>query len=376
MSQSTDLVLSDQPGLGFRTELNDILQALASSHKGGSSPSYAVTGMVWLDDTSSPWIVKQFDGTDWITKGKLDPTTNKYRSTNSGDAEDLSELPTIKQLQNSSGTYGVTTGSSGAYALDLGTGFRPTAYIAGQEFKVKLNHDNPGACSLNVMGSSGTALGAKSIKLPNGQDPESDQLLTDGQATFRYNGTYMVLMSHPAKIATSESGGSSLPVGTVIDYAGTTAPTGFEMCYGQELSRTTYADLFGVIGVTYGVGNGSTTFNLPDCRGRTIAGKDDMGGTSANRLTGLSGGVNGDTLGGTGGAESHTLTTSQMPSHSHQVRQYNNPSTENAPYTPYNQLGRTTGSLTDVNPATTSAGSSGAHNNVQPTLILNKIIKY
>jgi microcystin-dependent protein len=60
-------------------------------------------------------------------------------------------------------------------------------------------------------------------------------------------------------------------------------------------------------------GDGSTTCNIPDCRGRVIAGKDDMGGTSANRLTNQSGGLNGDTLGAMGGSETHTLTEAQLP---------------------------------------------------------------
>lgn len=72
--------------------------------------------------------------------------------------------------------------------------------------------------------------------------------------------------------------------GVIFDFAGSTAPDGFIMCYGQAISRTTYAALFAVIGVTFGPGDGSTTFNVPDLRGRVIAGKDDMGGTAASRL--------------------------------------------------------------------------------------------
>ena len=96
-----------------------------------------------------------------------------------------------------------------------------------------------------------------------------------------------------------------LPVGVIVDYAGTSAPAGWLLCYGQNVSRTTYAALFAAIGVTHGVGDGSTTFTLPDYRGRVSAGKDDMGGTSANRLTNQTNGVDGDTLGATGGGGAH-----------------------------------------------------------------------
>ena len=94
-----------------------------------------------------------------------------------------------------------------------------------------------------------------------------------------------------------------LPAGTVVPFAGTAEPNGYLFCYGQAVSRTGYAALFAALGTTYGSGDGTTTFNLPDLRGRVIAGQDDMGGSSANRLTNQTGGLDGDTLGATGGAE-------------------------------------------------------------------------
>jgi microcystin-dependent protein len=157
-------------------------------------------------------------------------------------------------------------------------------------------------------------------------------------------------------------------VGEVRIYAGASEPTGWLFCYGQAISRSTYSSLFALIGTTYGAGDGSTTFNVPDIRGRVVAGQDDMGGTSANRLTGTSGGVDGDVLGGTGGAETHTLTTSEMPAHTHDT-------------TGYQVLGGG-GSLQNSASATSptantssSTGGGNAHNNVQPTIILNYIIK-
>jgi microcystin-dependent protein len=159
-------------------------------------------------------------------------------------------------------------------------------------------------------------------------------------------------------------------IGAVIDFAGTAEPSGWLFCYGQAVSRTTYATLFGAIGTTFGVGNGTTTFNLPDLRGRVVAGQDDMGGSSANRLTGLSGGLNGDTLGATGGAESHTLVLQETPDHS-QTHLRGTPG-----------AGVSDGYANNINSHsfTTDNGVDGhntvtnAHNNVQPTAILNKII--
>jgi microcystin-dependent protein len=158
------------------------------------------------------------------------------------------------------------------------------------------------------------------------------------------------------------------PIGAIMDYGGATAPTGWLLCYGQAVSRTTYAALFAVLGTTYGVGDGSTTFNVPDIRGRVVAGQDDMGGTSSNRLTGTSGSVDGDVLGGTGGAETHTLGAAEMPSHTHTMR---NAGTSGGAYGLVDSGSASSSGML----STGSAGSGSAHNNVQPTIILNKIIR-
>ena len=76
------------------------------------------------------------------------------------------------------------------------------------------------------------------------------------------------------------------PIGSVIDFAGSTAPTTWLLCYGQTLNSVTspqYANLYSVIGTTYG-GTGAAAFILPDCRGRVGAGRDDMGTVAANRV--------------------------------------------------------------------------------------------
>ena len=78
--------------------------------------------------------------------------------------------------------------------------------------------------------------------------------------------------------------GQAIPTGVVIPFAGTTAPSGWLLCAGQEVNRVTFARLFDVVGITYGPGDGATTFNVPDLRGRVAAGVDTMGGTPANRM--------------------------------------------------------------------------------------------
>lgn len=208
------------------------------------------------------------------------------------------------------------------------------------------------------------------------------------------------LSSDLATIA--QATGAGVPVGTIIDYAGAVAPTNYLLCYGQAVSRTDYAELFAAIGTTYGSGNGATTFNVPDCRGRAVAGKDDMGGVSANRITAA---INGDILGAAGGAETHTLTIAEMPSHdhgdtgsagAHQHYLANNTTSGTSlvanEYVSRNgsasgdseyslksntvpaDMGLTSSSGAHVHDIP-AQGSGQAHNNVQPTIIFNKCIK-
>jgi microcystin-dependent protein len=97
-----------------------------------------------------------------------------------------------------------------------------------------------------------------------------------------------------------------------IPWAGATAPAGWLLCYGQNVSRTTYALLFAAISTQYGVGDGSTTFGVPDMRGRVSVGKGDMGGVDGGRFSVI-------TLGGTLGAETLVIASGNLPPHTHAV---------------------------------------------------------
>ncbi len=104
-----------------------------------------------------------------------------------------------------------------------------------------------------------------------------------------------------------------VPIGGMMPYLGTTAPnSSFVLPYGQAIDRTTYASLFTLTSTAFGIGNGTTTFNVPDMRGRVPAGLGNMGGSDAARLTASYFGSAGTTVGATGGGESHTLTTAEL----------------------------------------------------------------
>ena len=168
-------------------------------------------------------------------------------------------------------------------------------------------------------------------------------------------------------------GGGNVPAGTVISYAGSTEPSGYLFCYGQEVSRATYSDLFTAIGTTYGVGDGSTTFNLPDLRGRTVFGRDNMGGLAANRITNSgtgNPGIDGTSLGATGGADRYALQAAQMPGHTHGLDYVDA------------DLGVGTNFQVAVENGlqgtyqSESSGSDEEHPQMPPTIILNYLVKY
>ena len=198
----------------------------------------------------------------------------------------------------------------------------------------------------------------------------------------------------------------SEPAGIVMPFAGSTAPQGYLLCDGSAVSRTDYADLFTAIGTVYGAGDGSTTFNVPDLSGRVVLGVSQS-----------------HALGSTGGEATHTLTEQELPAHSHVVpaHGHNNDITATTPalshtvtqavfkYNSPNYRGTgnnqaiwayggagaagasratnaavakhdpaactATGSVTMSDPSVSSSfGTGGSHNNMQPYVVVNYII--
>lgn len=153
--------------------------------------------------------------------------------------------------------------------------------------------------------------------------------------------------------------GAGCPIGTIVPFSGELIPDGYLECNGAAVSRTTYSELFAVVGTRYGSGDGSTTFNLPNLKGRVTVGQD----TSDTSF---------DTIGETGGEKTHTLTTDEMPSHSHLRGNGNGSRGDTA--SPHSGA---SGYLWhyDSNGRTGSEGGSQPHNNLQPYLVTTYIIK-
>lgn len=182
-----------------------------------------------------------------------------------------------------------------------------------------------------------------------------------------------------------------VPVGVIMPYAGTTAPSGWLMCNGTAYNTTTYAELYAVIGGTFGS-------NLPDLCGRTPVGKDDMGGIAAkNRITAAGSGITGTTLGAAGGNEfsqSHThgpgATAGSLGDHIHHINNLPDrylvnatPDSGDIARSPYGSRYGLTDNANQVVDSTNLAHvhdiaiwGSGDCQNMPPALVLNYIIKY
>lgn len=177
------------------------------------------------------------------------------------------------------------------------------------------------------------------------------------------------------------------PSGAMVMFGGASAPTGWLLCDGAAVSRATYATLFAAIGTTWGVGDGSTTFNVPDMRGRAPIGAGTGSGLTPRTLGSKLGEENhaltlaengththtGGLHAHTGGAHNHTITTSTVADNGGRVHCGAASSTGTTAYT---TSGGAVATTYDGAVATTSSGSGTAHNTMQPSAVVNFIIKY
>ena len=264
----------------------------------------------------------------------------------------------------------ITSGSGTAFTLSYAVA--PGALVDGMTHLVQFHAVNGTGATLNINSLGATPLhyhaaGAWRVAPPGLID-------TDEVCRVAYHsssGAYRLI-------------GHRNRTGEVVPFAGSTAPAGVLFCYGQTVSRTTNAGLFAVIGTIYGAGDGSTTFNLPDLRGRVVAGKSDMGGSDAGNLAG--GGALGVGLGSQTNTASMTVNGATAGSLSVTASGItDNPFTGGIggaggsgeafassahQHVVNNITGGTSGSL-----SVSASGTSGAFSVVQPTRILNYLIR-
>ena len=226
MSNTSDYNLANQVGSSFRAELNTVLGDVQSLNTGSSDPSTTVAYKIWVDTSTNLLKIRNSSNNGWLVLGSL---TDAAHTNN----------------------FGLATKAS--------PDFTGTVDSAGDI----------------VMGGTGA------LKLPNGTTAQRPTAAT-GQ--IRFNSTTTEFEGYNG----SAWGGlaSGVPVGTILAHAANTPPTGFLECNGSNISRSTYATLFSAISTTFGVGDGSSTFALPDLRGQFIRGWANTGSTDASRVFG------------------------------------------------------------------------------------------
>ena len=215
------------------------------------------------------------------------------------------------------------------------------------ESNINVMHGRRGAYPLVLTSKIDSSLRTHALKA---EDIDSTKVLISSKKFFR------ILLNE--QTLTLDFSFEPDMVGEYKEIAFSVVPVGWLECNGQAVSRTTYADLFALIGTTFGVGDGSTTFNLPNRSGKVSVGLDGSQ-------------VEFNTIGKTGGAKTHTLSTAEMPSHTHAGIT----SSSNIAGAVTGSVIRDNGSAT--NSLTGSTGDGGAHNNLQPYIVSGiVIIKY
>lgn len=325
------------------------------------------------DDVSNAGIATDTDtavATAFVTLGQLSRQAIAGAANASTTVKGLVQLAT--QAQTDART---TTGSTGAllvptpdkvrssllsdYVADGGSANTYTAtvipaitaYTAGQRFTFKAANTNTLTSTLNVSG-----LGVKTIKRAGAALGAGD--IISGQIyEVEYDGTDFQLIS---PINTTPSGSMQM-------FAGASAPTGWLLCDGTSYLRADYPILFGVLGSTYGSADG-THFNVPDMRGRIPVGVGTGTGGGASGTGAPAGGsaLTAVALATWKGEETHTLTVPEMPSHTHNFDHYSGGGTGTSAGVP---------SQPESPTATSGTGGGGAHNNIQPVMGVNFIIK-
>ena len=223
MSNTSDYNLANQVGSTFRTEINNILGDIQTTNSGSSTPTTNAIGKLFVNTSNNTLnICTNASNPTYLLLGKTDVE-------NMGHATTVD--PDFTGTIDSAGD--IVMAGNGALKLPTGTSSnRPTAATGQIRFNTQ---------TVEFEGYNGTAWGGLA---------------------------------------------SGVPVGTILAHASNTPPSGFLECNGSNISRSTYATLFSTISTTFGVGDGSSTFALPDLRGQFIRGWANTGSTDASRVFG------------------------------------------------------------------------------------------
>ncbi len=222
-----DYIIANQSGAAFRADLNNGLAAIVSQNSGATQPSTTYAYQWWADTTTGLLKIRNAANNAWITVGTL-----------------------------AEANLGLLPAAGGALTGDLTLNAQSDLRFADSDSSNWVALQAPATVTSNVTWT-----------LPATDGAIGQAITTDGSGSLAWS----------AAVA---------PPGTIIWHAASTAPTGYVKANGANLSRSTYAALFAIIGTTYGVGDGSTTFAVPDLRGEFPRGWDDGRGIDSGRAIG------------------------------------------------------------------------------------------
>lgn len=220
-----DFNIANQLFPATRADLNNAFVALASNSSGDAEPGTTYANQWWYETDTNTLKLRNEANSAWIEIATLDQSSNNVLS-----------------ITTQGFTLGATAITASGTEINLLNDLTRGSIIYGNA---------SGVTSELVKGSANT-----------------------------------VLTSDGTDISWAAAGGGAVPAGTVIYHAANTPPTDFIKANGAAISRTTYSNLFTAIGTTFGVGNGSSTFNVPDLRGEFMRGWDDSRGIDTGRAFG------------------------------------------------------------------------------------------
>ncbi len=270
MATTTRVLDANVNGTVYTSNVNGALEAIDTCHSGTTAPTDEVAnGKFWLDTTTTPAILKMYNNATW---------------------EIVHSSASINVA--ASGDVGVGAGAVNGYKLAVnGNALFGGTGAEGGEITLR----NPDGTTIGGALDLSSADNLRLFQTTNNSTMQIGQLSgTGGTIEFYTAGTANMTINAAGTVtATAFAGDGSgitglppVPTGAVFMFMANTAPTGYLKANGSTISRTTYADLFAVVGTTFGVGDGSTTFQIPDLRGEFLRSWDDGRGVDTARVFG------------------------------------------------------------------------------------------
>jgi hypothetical protein len=288
-----DYIIANQSGAAFRSDLNNGLAAIVSQNSGAAQPSTTYAYQWWADTTTGLLKLRNAANNAWITLFQLDGEWTTLAIENGTAA-----APSLYFKDSGTDTglfspgadqFGIATG--GVERVEFGT----TEVVfndGGADVDFRVEGDTKADLFLVDASADAVLLGSQA-NLRWADADSSNYIAVQAPSTVSSNVTFTLPSADGTSgqfLSTNGSGtlsfAKAVPAGTIQYFAGSSAPDGYLKANGATISRTTYADLFTAIGTTFGVGDGSTTFGIPDLRGEFARGWDDARGVDSGRAFG------------------------------------------------------------------------------------------